>query len=104
MRRWVVLLALVFVVLFGAFHAGAAIRDLKANVVISVTGGQYELDVQNTGDVAITSFTFLPPSSLHVAGIVGSTLGSCTTSGSGFICDVVLGPAPCDCMPGAACR
>jgi hypothetical protein len=72
----------------------------NAKVTIAVTDGQYKLNVENTGDGQLTSFTFAPAATLKVATLVGSTSGSCQLAGAGFTCNVDLNPPPCMCNPG----
>jgi hypothetical protein len=102
MRRWLVLLPPLFAAgLFLAFHASAGVRDTNASANVKVdANGQYELALANIGDGIISSFTFIPSSTMHVTGVVSSTKGSCQTSGTGFTCSVMLNPPPCACTAG----
>jgi hypothetical protein len=100
MRRWLFLAALAFTGLLFAFPGAAAVRVDNAKVTIGVTDGQYRLNVENTGDGPLTSFRFVPASTLHVAALVSSTSGSCQLAAPGFTCTVDLNPPPCMCNPG----
>jgi hypothetical protein len=100
MKRWLVLSLLGSLALFLALPGAAAVRDDNANVGLSVEGGQYRLNVENTGDTVIKAFTFIPASTLHVTAIVSSSAGSCQASGGGFSCTVSMNPPPCMCSPG----
>jgi hypothetical protein len=100
MRRWLLLPPIFAVGLVLAMHAAAGVKDTKVTANLQLSGGAYELALANMGDTIITSFTFVPSSSLRVTGIVSSTKGTCQTSGGGFTCTVTLNPPPCDCTPG----
>src|SRR5262249_29250349 len=85
-------------------------KDTRASANVLVNGsGQYELDVANIGDALISSFSFTPSPTLHVASIVSVTSmnglpATCQLSGGGFSCSVSLQPPPCPCMPGDAVK
>jgi hypothetical protein len=100
MKRWLVLSLLGSLALFLALPGAAAVRDDNANVVLSVEGGQYRLNVENTGDTVIKAFTFVPASTLHVTAITSTSAGSCQVSGGGISCAVSMNPPPCMCSPG----
>jgi hypothetical protein len=99
-RRWLFFPLLALVGLLFALPGAAAVRMDNAKVAIAVTDGQYKLNVENTGDVPLTSFTFAPAATLKVATLVGSSSGSCQLAGAGFTCSVDLNPPPCMCNPG----
>jgi hypothetical protein len=100
MRRWLFLPLLAFAGLLFALPGAAAVRADNARVSIQVVDSQYRLNVENTGDGALTSFTFVPASTLHVTALVSNTSGSCSLAGGGFNCSVNLEPPPCPCNPG----
>jgi hypothetical protein len=91
---------LAFAGLLFALPGAAAVRTDNAKVTIGVAGGQYQLNVENTGDVPLTSFKFVPAGTLHVTTIVSSTSGTCALAAPGFTCSVNLPPPPCMCNPG----
>jgi hypothetical protein len=101
-RRWLVLPLLALVGLLFALPGAAAVRADNAKVSIAVADGQYQLNVENTGDSMITSFTFVPASTLKVTSVVSSTVGTCQASGAGFSCSVSLKPPACACRSGDA--
>jgi len=87
--------------LFLAFHATAGVRDTNASVNVKVNAnGQYELALANIGDGIITSFTFVPASTMHVTSVVSSDKGTCQIASPGFSCSVMLNPPPCACTAG----
>jgi hypothetical protein len=100
MRRWVFLPLLALAGLLFALPGAAAVRVDNAKVTIQVIDTQYRLNVENTGDGPLTSFTFVPAPTLHVTALVSSTSGSCSLAGGGFTCSVNLEPPPCMCNPG----
>ena len=109
MKRWLLLPPLFAVGLFFALQAFAGTKDTRASVNVLVNGGQYELDLADIGDSVISSFTFQPAPTLHVASIASVTSmngqpATCQLGGGGFTCSVSLSPPPCPCMPGDAVK
>jgi hypothetical protein len=103
MRRWLLLPPLFAVGLVLAMHATAGTKgakDVNATANLLIVNGNYELAVANTGDMDITSFTFVPGPTLNVTRIVSTTKGSCQVSAPGFTCTVALAPPPCVCNAG----
>ena len=100
MSRWLILPVLAFAGLLFALPGAAAVRVDNAKATIQVIEAQYKLNVENTGDGALTSFTFVPAATLHVTALVSSTSGSCQLVSGGFTCSVSLEPPPCMCNPG----
>jgi hypothetical protein len=100
MRRWLFFPLLGLVGLLFALPGSAAVRVDNAKVTIGVVDGQYQLNVENTGDVQLTQFTFVPAATLKVDSLVSSSSGSCQLASGGFACNVDLNPPPCMCNPG----
>jgi hypothetical protein len=100
MRRWLLFPLLGLVGLLFALPGAAAVRVDNAKVTIGVVNGQYNLNVENTGDGPLTQFTFVPAATLKVATLVSSSSGSCQLASGGFACNVDLNPPPCMCNPG----
>jgi|tagenome__1003787_1003787.scaffolds.fasta_scaffold20936623_2 hypothetical protein len=103
MKRWLLLPPLFALGLVLAMHATAGTKgtnDVNATANLLIVNGNYELAVANTGDMDITSFTFVPGPTLKVARIVSTTKGTCQLSGAGFTCTVTLAPPPCPCNGG----
>jgi hypothetical protein len=103
MKRWLLLPPLFALGLVVAMHATAGTKgpkDVNATANLLVVNGNYELAVANTGDMDITSFTFVPGPTLKVTRIVSTTKGTCQLSGAGFTCTVTLAPPPCPCNGG----
>jgi hypothetical protein len=100
MRRWLFLPLIAIAGLLFALPGSAAVRVDNAKVTIAVVDGQYQLNVENTGDGPLTAFTFTPVSTLHVTALVSSSSGACQLAGPGFTCSVNLNPPPCMCNPG----